>query len=223
MVPSRSRWGRHSSPWRSPGREGHGALRQLLRSLTDPSCGPSLVPRPVAARDVALASVAVAVVLGHSSTGLFDTLTPAALAVPLVVLVPAFAEELAWRGFALPRAMRALSALRASLVLAIRGRSCTLPSSCPAVSTRPCRGGRPSSASSPTRSSSPESSSARAGASSSPPRAHGTQWGRPFDVGLERGDRVEDCSVLAALLAMTIVAMGGLRRSGNRRDGGILV
>ncbi|HTE64787.1 MAG TPA: CPBP family intramembrane glutamic endopeptidase, partial [Candidatus Binatia bacterium] len=37
----------------------------------------------------------------------------------LVVLLPAFTEELAWRGFALPRLMSAMSPLRAALFIAI--------------------------------------------------------------------------------------------------------
>ena len=100
-------------------REGRGALRRLLGSL---SIRPAdrrwylvlLVPVLWS-----LAVVAVAVALGQPSQGLFDRLTPTALLVPLVVLVPAFAEELAWRGFALPRAMASMSPLRASLLLAI--------------------------------------------------------------------------------------------------------
>jgi len=44
---------------------------------------------------------------------------PAVLIVPLVVLVPAFAEEIGWRGYALPRTLTAMPALRAALVLGL--------------------------------------------------------------------------------------------------------
>lgn len=67
----------------------------------------------------ALAVVAVAVAMGEPTAGLFDQLGPTALIIPLIVLIPAFAEELAWRGYAVPRLMGAMSPLRASLVLAI--------------------------------------------------------------------------------------------------------
>jgi membrane protease YdiL (CAAX protease family) len=66
-----------------------------------------------------LATVGVAVGFGEPAAGLFTSLFPAVLIVPIVVLLPAFAEELAWRGFALPRLMSAMSPLAASLVLAI--------------------------------------------------------------------------------------------------------
>ena len=100
-------------------RERGGAVRRLRHSLAI---------RPARARwylvlalPVALAytTIAVAIVLGQSTVGLFDKLTPAALAIPLVVLLPAFAEELAWRGYALPRALAVMSPLTAGLVLAV--------------------------------------------------------------------------------------------------------
>jgi membrane protease YdiL (CAAX protease family) len=100
-------------------REGHGAVRRLLRSLTI---------RPNRARWYlvlllpliwALAAVGIAVILGEPSAGLFDRLVPAILIVPLVVLLPAFMEELAWRGFVLPRLMSVMSPLQAALILAV--------------------------------------------------------------------------------------------------------
>jgi membrane protease YdiL (CAAX protease family) len=101
-------------------REGHGSLGRLLRSVAR---------RPADARWYlvlllpviwAFAVVGVAVGLGEPRAGLFDELlTPSALIIPLVVLLPAFAEELAWRGFAVPRLMSAVSPLTASLVLAV--------------------------------------------------------------------------------------------------------
>ena len=100
-------------------REGDGALRTLLHSLTI---------RPADRRWYlvllipilwSLATVGVAVGLGEPVDGLMATVFPAVLIVPIVVLIPAFTEELAWRGFALPRLMSAMSPLAASLVLAI--------------------------------------------------------------------------------------------------------
>ena len=100
-------------------RERTGALRRLLRAYT---------VRPASKRWYlvlfipilwALAVDVVAVVGGEVPAGLFDTITPAAVAIPLVVLLPAFAEEIAWRGFALPRALAVLSPINASLLLAV--------------------------------------------------------------------------------------------------------
>jgi uncharacterized protein len=100
-------------------RERRGALRQLLHSVT---------VRPASRRWYlvlvvpilwALGVDVVAVVGGQVPGGLFDGITPAAVAIPLVVLLPAFAEELAWRGFALPRALALMSPIKASLLLAI--------------------------------------------------------------------------------------------------------
>ena len=50
---------------------------------------------------------------------MFDAIFPAVLIVPLVVVVPAFAEEIGWRGYALPRTLTVLSPLRAAIVLGI--------------------------------------------------------------------------------------------------------
>lgn len=100
-------------------REGRDALRLLGHSLT---IRPSdrrwylVLLVPVA---WSLTTVAVAIATGGSPAGLFDALFPAVLIIPLVVLLPAFTEELAWRGFALPRLLAAMSPLRAALVLAI--------------------------------------------------------------------------------------------------------
>jgi membrane protease YdiL (CAAX protease family) len=66
----------------------------------------------------ALATVAIGVVLGRTSGDLLRDVFPMALIVPLVVLIPAFTEELAWRGFAVPRLMTAVSPLAAGLLLA---------------------------------------------------------------------------------------------------------
>jgi membrane protease YdiL (CAAX protease family) len=50
---------------------------------------------------------------------MFDEVFPAVLIVPLVVVLPAFAEEIGWRGYALPRTLTAMSPLRAAIVLGI--------------------------------------------------------------------------------------------------------
>jgi membrane protease YdiL (CAAX protease family) len=197
-------------------REGDGALRHLLRSLT---IRPSerrwylVVLLPVA---WALATVAMAVALGHSSTGLFDRLTPAAFAIPLVVLIPAVAEELAWRGFSLPRAMTAMSPMRASLVLAIPWALMHLVLQLP--------GGINASVSWwPTIVSIFAYSViltwvflGTGGSVLITALVHtGLNGVVPLMWGLNAEAAWEIRSVLAALLAVTIVALGGLRRSRN--------
>lgn len=100
-------------------REGDGAVGRLVRQLTVLPANPIwylTLLLPVAAF---LAVAVVAVVLGEPVAGLFDDLVPRIFIVPLVVLLPAFTEELAWRGFALPRAMTTMSPLRAALLLGI--------------------------------------------------------------------------------------------------------
>jgi uncharacterized protein len=100
-------------------REGDGAVRALAGTL---------LSRPARARWYlvliipiiwALGTVAVGAALGQSEGALFRDLLPSVAIVPLVVLLPAFAEELAWRGFAVPRLTASMSPLRASLLLAV--------------------------------------------------------------------------------------------------------
>lgn len=98
--------------------EGDGALGRLVRLLwrwPEPRTWYLLIALPVA---WAMATVVVGVAIGRSNGELFTDLMPSALIVPLVVLIPAFAEEIAWRGFATPRLMTAISPLQAALVLA---------------------------------------------------------------------------------------------------------
>ena len=100
-------------------REGEGALGRLLRmAITSPSDHRwfLLVALPVA---WALATVGVAVALGGETSGLFDSVVPAVFIVPFVVLVPAFAEEIAWRGYAVSRLLPSMSPLAAAVVLAV--------------------------------------------------------------------------------------------------------
>ena len=100
-------------------REGNGALGRLLRSVTVRPANPMWWLVLLIPLGAFLAVDVVAVALGQPSAGLFDDVFPAALIVPLVVLVPAFAEEIGWRGYALPRTLTAMTGLRASLVLGV--------------------------------------------------------------------------------------------------------
>ena len=100
-------------------REGHGSLRRLLHSLTIRPADRRWYLVLVIPVLWSLGTVAAAVGLGEPTAGLFDSSFPAVLIIPLVVLLPAFTEELAWRGFALPRLMSAMSPLRAALLLAV--------------------------------------------------------------------------------------------------------
>jgi uncharacterized protein len=100
-------------------REGNGALRRLVRLLwTRPASRRwyLVIAIPFA---WALGTVAVGIALGRSNGDLFKDVLPSALIVPFVVLLPAFAEELAWRGFAVPRLMTVMSPLSAALVLSV--------------------------------------------------------------------------------------------------------
>ena len=97
--------------------EGNGAIARLGRTLT-------LIPAnrlwflvivlPVV---WAVTVLIVAIVAGAPAEGLFDGVGVDSLVVLLVVLIPAFAEELAWRGFAVPRLLPFMSPLAAALVL----------------------------------------------------------------------------------------------------------
>ena len=102
--------------------EGHGAIGRLFRQLTVRPADPKWYLALLIPAIGFLAVDAVAIVLGAPTAGLFDDLFPAILIVPLVVLLPAFAEEIGWRGYALPRAMTVMSPLRAAIVSGSRGR-----------------------------------------------------------------------------------------------------
>jgi membrane protease YdiL (CAAX protease family) len=91
-------------------------LRTLLKWRVRPQWYVVALGLPVL---IGLAIVGVAVLLGTPTGNLFNNLLPAALILPLAVLLPAFAEELGWRGYALPRLLAGRSALTASVILGI--------------------------------------------------------------------------------------------------------
>ena len=100
-------------------REGDGALRRLLAmAIRRPNrrAWYLLVGLPIA---WALAVVGVAIALGDPAVGAFDKVFPAIVIVPLVVLIPAFAEEIAWRGYAVTRLLPSMSPLAAALLLGV--------------------------------------------------------------------------------------------------------
>ena len=100
-------------------REGSGALRRLLATaVTRPNrrAWYALVALPIM---WSLAVVGAAVILGEPSVGVFDRVFPAIVIVPLIVLIPAFAEEIAWRGYAVTRLLPSMSPLTAGLLLGI--------------------------------------------------------------------------------------------------------
>ncbi len=99
--------------------EGHGAIGRLFRQVTVRPADPKWYLALLIPAIGFLAVDVVAVVLGAPAAGLFDDLFPAILIVPLVVILPAFAEEIGWRGYALPRTMTVMSPLRAAIVLGI--------------------------------------------------------------------------------------------------------
>jgi uncharacterized protein len=99
--------------------EGNNALGRLFRTLTTlPANGLwyLVVVLPIV---WAVTVVIVAIILGEDVAGLFDGVGLSSFVVLLVVLIPAFAEELAWRGFAVPRLLAFMSPLAAALLLAV--------------------------------------------------------------------------------------------------------
>jgi CAAX protease family protein len=100
-------------------REGDGAVRRLLAmAILRPNrrAWYALVGLPVA---WALTVVGVAIALGDPAVGVFDKVFPTILIVPLIVLIPAFAEEIAWRGYAVTRLLPSMTPLAAALVLGV--------------------------------------------------------------------------------------------------------
>ena len=98
---------------------GGGAVRRLLgTAATRPNrrVWYALFALPIA---WALSVVAVAVAFGEPSGGVFDKVFPAIVVLPLVVLIPAFAEEIAWRGYAVNRLLPSMTPLTAALLLGI--------------------------------------------------------------------------------------------------------
>ena len=99
--------------------EGHGAIGRLFRQVTVRPADPKWYLALLIPAIGFLAVDVVAIALGAPTAGLFDDLFPAVLIVPLVVILPAFAEEIGWRGYALPRTMTVMSPLRAAIILGI--------------------------------------------------------------------------------------------------------
>ena len=100
-------------------REGDGAVRRLLRTaITGPNrrLWYAVVALPLV---WAGATIAVAIALGQPTAGIFDKTFPAILFIPLLVLLPAFAEEIAWRGYAVTRLLPSMSPLAAALLLGV--------------------------------------------------------------------------------------------------------
>jgi uncharacterized protein len=100
-------------------REGHGALRRLGRTLTTLPSDPRWYLVLLLPLAWALIVVLVAVLSGTPGEGIFDGVDASILLVVLVVLIPGFAEEVAWRGFAVPRLLPFMSPLAAALALAV--------------------------------------------------------------------------------------------------------
>ena len=98
------------------GNDALGRLRRMLTKIPDNVLWFLAIAVPVA---WALTVLIVAIFTGEQTEGLFDGVGLSSLLVLLVVLVPAFAEELAWRGFAVPRLLPYMSPLVAALVLAV--------------------------------------------------------------------------------------------------------
>jgi membrane protease YdiL (CAAX protease family) len=99
--------------------EGDGGVRRLLATAsTRPNrrAWYALLALPIA---WALAVVAVAVALGEPSGGMFDKAFPAILVLPFVVLIPAFAEEISWRGYAVNRMPRTMTPLAVAVLVGI--------------------------------------------------------------------------------------------------------
>jgi membrane protease YdiL (CAAX protease family) len=112
-------------------RDGHGAVRRLFRQLAVRPANRLWYLTLLIPVVSYLAVDAIAVALGTPVAGLFDHVFPAVLIVPLVVFLPAFAEEIGWRGYALPRSLTAMSPLRAAIVLGIPWALIHLPLSWP--------------------------------------------------------------------------------------------
>ncbi len=100
-------------------REGNGAIRRLFRTLTTLPSDARWYLVLLVPVVWALGVVFLAVLVGEPSAGIFAGVDPSIVIVILVVLIPGFAEELAWRGFAVPRLLPFMSPLAAAIVLAV--------------------------------------------------------------------------------------------------------
>ena len=99
--------------------EGGGAVRRLLHTLTvRPADRRWYLVLAIPALGT-LATVGIAAALGAPVENTLERTLPALLLLPLVVAIPAFAEELAWRGYLVPRLLPVMSPLAASLLIAV--------------------------------------------------------------------------------------------------------
>ena len=96
-------------------REGDGAVRRLLAMAVRRPNRRAWYAARRAARRLGARVVGVAIALGDPAVGVFDKVFPAIVIVPLIVLIPAFAEEIAWRGYAVTRLLPSMSPLAAAL------------------------------------------------------------------------------------------------------------
>ena len=110
------------------GIEGRAELRVLLRRVVIWRVGLKwyliVFGLPVL---TALIIILLGVLLGAQVAGLGTHLTPSLLIVFAVVLLPAFGEELGWRGYGLPKLLEGHSALAASLILGVLWTAFHLP------------------------------------------------------------------------------------------------
>jgi membrane protease YdiL (CAAX protease family) len=105
--------------WIFAWREGDGAARRLFATaIKRPNRRTwyALVGLPVV---WALAVVGVGLALGDPAVGVFDKAFPAIVIIPLLVLIPAFAEEIAWRGYAVSRLLPSMTPLAAAFVVGV--------------------------------------------------------------------------------------------------------
>lgn len=100
-------------------REGRGAVRRMFHALKVRPARAAWYLVLLIPIVWSVATVAVTILLGDAVSGRFDKLFPAILIVPLVVLLPAILEELAWRAFVLPRLLSAMPPVQAALLLAV--------------------------------------------------------------------------------------------------------
>jgi membrane protease YdiL (CAAX protease family) len=96
-----------------------GAVRRLLRTAITRPNGRVMYLAIALPLVWAFAVIGVAVALGEPTTGLFNDVFPRIVFIVLLVLLPAFGEEIAWRGWAVTRLLPTMSPLSAALLIGI--------------------------------------------------------------------------------------------------------